>query len=276
MCSDGADFAIKFAKYFLDYWFALDGKIAVNAVDYLKESPEELPIAQSSGDLDFYKLRTCKYYRGPLTFWVATQRVADLDAGTLRPGPQKPAFWHGVIIDNSDKFAFYDNDARSNLANRCDGTRISRADQQCRAEVIAVSHCDGQVAAGIIKVLKTDRVAAAPAPQQPVSSAPRPAPNAPALANALTVDEVRQTLSSASIKHGANNAILYQSDGKFRYFDGRTDNPGTYTIEADGRMCWKLITGAAGCFQYYRKANAVYVRRNDPASSQEIGVVTFN
>lgn len=51
------------------------------------------------------------------------------------------------------------------------------------------------------------------------------------------------------------------------------DYTGTYTLEPDGRMCWKLDNGAVGCFQYYRKADAIYVRRNDPASSAEIGLV---
>lgn len=149
--ADGIQFAIKFTEYFRKFWLlagAGTGPVTIYAGDYLKENPEELPATTVSGPMSFMKLEPCKYYRGVLSFWIVAKPFLVEDAGTIladRPG---------YVVNNSNKFAFFDNASRPALAGKCSPDKITRSDQQCRAEVIAVSHCDSHLNAGVLKVIR--------------------------------------------------------------------------------------------------------------------------
>jgi len=66
----------------------------------------------------------------------------------------------------------------------------------------------------------------------------------------------------------------YMAGGKYDADDGRNSRGGTYRVQPDGRLCWTETSGIKGCFQYYRKAGKMNVRRADPDNKFEVGEVT--
>jgi hypothetical protein len=58
--------------------------------------------------------------------------------------------------------------------------------------------------------------------------------------------------------------MSYYASGKYESDDGRVARSGTYVVQPDGRLCWNDNIGVSGCFQYYRQAGRLHLRRADP------------
>ncbi len=65
----------------------------------------------------------------------------------------------------------------------------------------------------------------------------------------------------------------YNLDGKYDADDGRNARGGVYQVRRDGRLCWTENSGISGCFQYYRKAGRLQMRRADPGHAYELGAI---
>lgn len=70
---------------------------------------------------------------------------------------------------------------------------------------------------------------------------------------------------------------VYGPNGRFdgvMVNDGRgRANNGTWELMPDGRICWQSV--ASGCFRFFRRGGAVFVRRDDAKSQSELGQVIF-
>jgi len=86
----------------------------------------------------------------------------------------------------------------------------------------------------------------------------------------LTADEVRRLLIGKAVVHD-DVTYVFKSDGKFDASAGRTSHVGRFRIETDGRLCWQDEFSLSGCFQYYRRGDALRVR--DAAKGTDIGAV---
>ena len=100
-----------------------------------------------------------------------------------------------------------------------------------------------------------------------------PVQAAPA-AGVLTAAKVRAQIVSHSVtaEDGAMTWYYYPT-GKYDGDDGRNSRGGTYAVRPDGRLCWTENSGISGCFQYYRKAGKLQLRRADPDNKFELGAV---
>lgn len=92
---------------------------------------------------------------------------------------------------------------------------------------------------------------------------------------ALSKLEVMKLISGNSLSQG-EMTFAFKPDGTFDAGNGRTGSGGQYTVQPDGRLCWKNSHGFAGCFQYYRKGPELRVRRNDAQSKADIAKVTVS
>jgi hypothetical protein len=108
------------------------------------------------------------------------------------------------------------------------------------------------------------------------AAAPRPASGAPApAAGVLTAAEVRRQIVGHRVAaEDGGMSWYYYPNGKYDGDDGRNARGGTYVVRPDGRLCWNDSVGVSGCFQYYRKAGKLQVRRADPGHDFELGAVT--
>jgi hypothetical protein len=109
----------------------------------------------------------------------------------------------------------------------------------------------------------------------PAGAAPNPkAKAAPAAAGTLTAAEVNSQIVGHSVAlEDGGMTWYYNPGGKYDGDDGRNARGGTYAVRPDGRLCWTEATGVSGCFQYYRKAGKLQVRRADPGHDFELGAV---
>jgi hypothetical protein len=106
-----------------------------------------------------------------------------------------------------------------------------------------------------------------------------PPPSAAAGGTALTAAEVRETLIGPRLYWGTDEdgvGTVYLPGGRFEGMmvnagRGRAHN-GSYVLRDDGRICWEAY-GVRGCFRFYRDGDAIRVRRNDAASTADIGEV---
>jgi hypothetical protein len=89
--------------------------------------------------------------------------------------------------------------------------------------------------------------------------------------------QVRSELLGKDVSHGERHHILYSEDGKLSVGGGPLGKLGTYRVEKDGRICWRMgPPNDAGCFQYYRRGAQLRVRRTDPDSPGDIGPVVVS
>lgn len=114
-----------------------------------------------------------------------------------------------------------------------------------------------------------------------VATASRSAPSqaAPAVADAadvpLTEAQVRSEIIGKDVSHSPRHHITFGDDGKLSAGDGMFGKLGTYRLEMDGRICWRMSPpNDAGCFQYYRRGAQLRVRRTDTGG--DIGPVTVS
>jgi hypothetical protein len=98
-------------------------------------------------------------------------------------------------------------------------------------------------------------------------------PRPPPASGALTAAEVNSQIVGRQVQ-GDGVQWTYYRDGKFESDDGRVARGGTYVVRPDGRLCWDDSIGVSGCFQYYRQAGKLNLRRADPDNRFELGVVT--
>ena len=101
-----------------------------------------------------------------------------------------------------------------------------------------------------------------------------PALAQPKAGGALTAAEVKSQIVGHSVALTDGGMTWYWNPGgKYDADDGRNGRRGSYTVQADGKLCWKESTGVAGCFQYFRQGKDVKVRRADPGHDFELGAV---
>jgi hypothetical protein len=111
----------------------------------------------------------------------------------------------------------------------------------------------------------------APAANPPAAAAP-PAASA---GGVLSATDVRSQIVGRRVAlDDGGMTWFYYPTGKYDADDGRNPRGGTYVVRPDGRLCWTEATGTSGCFQYYRKAGKLNVRRADPDNTYEVGAVT--
>lgn len=94
---------------------------------------------------------------------------------------------------------------------------------------------------------------------------------AAAVPGALTAQEVRTQI----VGHTVTNEPMvwsYFPDGHYEGGDDRVAHNGRYTVEADGRLCWREGP-INGCFLYVRKGKQLILRRVDPGHVFELGPV---
>jgi len=104
---------------------------------------------------------------------------------------------------------------------------------------------------------------------------PKPAPNtavAPST-GVLTAAEVKNQIVGRKVQ-GDGIQWSYYSNGKYESDDGRVARSGTYVVRPDGRLCWNDNIGVSGCFQYYKQAGKLHLRRADPDNTFELGPIT--
>lgn len=99
------------------------------------------------------------------------------------------------------------------------------------------------------------------------------APVAEAADVPLTEAQVRVEIIGKNVTHLDRYHRTYNPDGTAAGGDGRFGWMGTYRLEKDGRVCLKA-QGDTPCFQYYRRNGQLRVRRTDPGSPGDIGLVT--
>jgi hypothetical protein len=98
---------------------------------------------------------------------------------------------------------------------------------------------------------------------------------APPIAGALSAAEVKAKIVGHSVVNDDKTMTwYYHPGGKYEGDDGNS-HEGTYTIGADGRLCWKENNGISGCFLYVRKGKGLVLRRADPGHDFELGPVTI-
>jgi hypothetical protein len=102
----------------------------------------------------------------------------------------------------------------------------------------------------------------------------KPAPNAAVapLAGVLTAAEVRNQIVGRKVQ-GDGIQWSYYSNGKFESDDGQVARSGMYVVRQDGRLCWSDNIGVSGCFQYYKQAGKLHLRRADPDNTFELGPI---
>jgi len=89
----------------------------------------------------------------------------------------------------------------------------------------------------------------------------------------LTEAQVRVEILGKNVIHLDRYHRTYADNGTAAGGDGRFGWMGTYRLEKDGRVCLKA-QGDTPCFQYYRRNGQLRVRRTDPGSPGDIGLVT--
>ncbi|MEK7994707.1 MAG: hypothetical protein AAB403_12960 [Planctomycetota bacterium] len=101
------------------------------------------------------------------------------------------------------------------------------------------------------------------------------APTAEAADVPLTSAQVRSDILGKEVSHNPRHIIIFGTDGKLAVVGGPLGKNGTYRLETDGRICWRMRPpNDAGCFQYYRRGAQLRVRRTDSGSPGDIGPVT--
>jgi hypothetical protein len=95
----------------------------------------------------------------------------------------------------------------------------------------------------------------------------------PLPAGVLTAAEVNSQIVGRKVQ-GDGIQWSYYPGGKYESDDGRVARGGTYVVRGDGRLCWDDVVGVSGCFQYYRQAGQLRIRRADPDNTVELGAVT--
>lgn len=92
---------------------------------------------------------------------------------------------------------------------------------------------------------------------------------------ALSAQEVKTQIVGHRVTTADANGSMswaYFPDGHYEGGDERAAHNGRYTIEADGRLCWKEGP-INGCFLYIRKGKNLILRRADPGHDFELGPV---
>jgi hypothetical protein len=119
------------------------------------------------------------------------------------------------------------------------------------------------------KQFVTATAAAAAGAAKPASAVSAPT------AGVLTAAEVRRQIVGHRVAaEDGGMSWYYHPNGKYDGDDGRNARGGTYAVRPDGRLCWTDNASISGCFQYYRKAGKLQVRRADPGHDFELGAVT--
>jgi hypothetical protein len=100
------------------------------------------------------------------------------------------------------------------------------------------------------------------------------APNAaaPPSISVLTAAEVKNQIVGRKVQ-GDGIQWSYYSNGKYESDDGRVARSGTYVVRQDGRLCWNDNIGISGCFQYYKRAGNLHLRRADADNTSELGPI---
>jgi len=280
---EGLAFASSYVTYF-DRVYGLIGQGTGKLVSlgtpfkFSRKYPEDLPVIRVDGQLNLSRLTAeggrCRYYEGNYSFFVGG---GLLPFGAFEyPGTSSITYFEVLDLDFG----------RHRFGERCNFHDIAGNRRQCRARVIAAIACENHPASpttqriALIKILNAENPGAQTAAGTPATVAPQiaadPARAQPAQRpsdGGLTADEVRRTLLAKEVDHAGKLSFIYKSDGTFDAADGRVASNGKYRIEPDGRVCWQNSRGFSGCFQYYRKGNAIHVRRNDATSRDEIGPV---
>ena len=102
-------------------------------------------------------------------------------------------------------------------------------------------------------------------------AATKPAPVAAAI---LTAAQVKAQIVCHRVAAADGGMTWYYNlDGKYDADDGRNARGGVYQVRRDGRLCWTENSGISGCFQYYRKAGRLQMRRADPGHAYELGAI---
>lgn len=105
----------------------------------------------------------------------------------------------------------------------------------------------------------------------------------------LTAAQVERMFWGGTARHhhsGGYTDYGYSVDGEFSQIGGpyrrgggvaggELGLMGTYRIEPDGRLCYRVAATGPGCFRYYRKDGKLHVRRDDAESRRYIGTVTL-
>ena len=92
-------------------------------------------------------------------------------------------------------------------------------------------------------------------------------------AGVLTAAEVRKQIVGRKVQ-GDGIQWSYYASGKNESDDGRVARSGTYVVQPDGRLCWNDNIGVSGCFQYYRQAGRLHLRRANPNKKFQLGPIT--
>ncbi|WP_147157161.1 hypothetical protein [Reyranella soli] len=140
--------------------------------------------------------------------------------------------------------------------------------------------CGGALSATCTVTLRWDppsrKFTAASASSSPITpSTDLKPPNAAVTlpAGVLTAAEVNSQAVGRKVQ-GDGTQWLYYSNGKYESDDGRVARSGTYVVRPDGRLCWNDRIGVSGCFQYYRQAGKLHLRRADPDNTFALGPIT--
>jgi hypothetical protein len=268
---DGARFAADYGSYFLYVYggLSLDNPAFVeplNSTNFLRNAPNELPIASRGGKLVLSRFEDCQYYEGEFDFFFN---------GGINPWGsfQKPGSIDITYFENSDADFAKDAHERCSMSDVV-GKRLP----QCSARVIMVSRCD-QISSRpvVVKQLNgplarragSSLAAADPSPTVP----PQGAAVAPQPTGNLAASDVQREILGKNLNHAGKIDITFNSNGTFASGDGRIGRNGKYQMMADGRLCWQDNLGFDGCFQYFRDNGVLKVKRNDSKSHDVIGTV---
>jgi hypothetical protein len=88
----------------------------------------------------------------------------------------------------------------------------------------------------------------------------------------LTRGEVERSLIGRDVEQ-AGMLFHFDPGGTYGTSGGGRGGGGRWLLQADGRLCWQAGANFSGCFQYYRRAGELRVRRADGAGTADIGPV---
>ncbi len=218
----------------------------------------------------------CSYYEVDLQFATLMDRPMPSDE---HQGLSTVMYYDGPsALHTPIELVVVDPDyTRYNFEKRCTIEMVQSArGGMCRARMLLLSGCEAE-AIRIVRVLDPPAAqgsASGPADVQVLPRPIQPASGGPGDV-VLTPAEVRsQIVKGTLLAHGPDAVLRFRPDGTFEASRSGTRFTGRHVVGPDGRLCWTNSFGLAGCFEYYRKANRLMVRRADTINSNDIGPVT--